>query len=137
MGCLVSLPTEKQKLQMPNKIFRSSLTILSVEDEATKKLIYKNETPNTEFSPPICSFITDENDSQSMAGKLAREKNDANIKKNIFSVWWHYATSFEYVIQFNFKNRWSPNNIQDYYLDHSRTILFSPKNTYIKGYQYF
>ena len=88
---------------MPNKIFRSSLTILSVEDEATKKLIYKNETPNTEFSPPICSFITDENDSQSMAGKLAREKNDANIKKNIFSVWWHYATSFEDVIQFNLK----------------------------------
>ena len=122
---------------MPNKIFRSSLTILSVEDEATKKLIYKNETPNTEFSPPICSFITDENDSQSMAGKLAREKNDANIKKNIFSVWWHYATSFEDVIQFNFKNRWSPNNIQDDNLDHSRTILFSPKNTYIKGYQYF
>lgn len=70
MGCIVSLPTEKQKLQMPNKIFRSSLTILSVEDEETKKLIFKNPTPNTEFSPPICSFITDENDSQSMAGKL-------------------------------------------------------------------
>ena len=75
MGCLVSLPTEKQKLQMPNKIFRSSLTILSVEDEATKKLIYKNETPNTEFSPPICSFITDENDSQSMAGKLVFQES--------------------------------------------------------------
>ena len=31
MGCLVSLPTEKQKLQMPNKIFRSSLTILKYQ----------------------------------------------------------------------------------------------------------
>ena len=35
-----------------------------------KSSLIRNKTPNTEFSPPLASFIADENDNQAMKGDI-------------------------------------------------------------------
>ena len=41
--------------------------ILQVADVEGKKIIFQHPQPNSEFTPPVCSLIADENDSFSVA----------------------------------------------------------------------
>ena len=41
--------------------------ILQVADVKGQKIIFQHPQPNSEFTPPVCSLIADENDSFSVA----------------------------------------------------------------------
>ena len=71
LGDITGMVTSKDKVPALNKIFRSNLYILEVDgvsaQDNLRKLVFKCVKTNSEFTPPLCSLVADENDQQSMS----------------------------------------------------------------------